>query len=180
MRSCCAVAKTVSGPPGPQGPFNSSAYFKMELVSDDDLPIAPSPGSTVVPLQTVLVNQGGGLADATNYWYVVPATGPYHFDFNAVLSDAGTGPALNAQVTLALELGSIALAVPQVQVLAFKTSFSGVREEQKAIAGRATLELAAGQTVRLTLKNEAGNNTSFIANSTNFPGGTFLSGFALF
>lgn len=136
--------------------------------------------SFVVPLKYPLVNRGGGMLDATLNCYVTPKTGPYHFDFSVLLGDTGVGPALNAAVTLALEVDSVELVVPTVQVVACRTSFSGTIEEVKSLKGSATLDLLAGQTVRLTLTNETGNTSTFLVNSVTSPLSTFLSGFSLF
>ena len=163
---------------GPAGGFHPSAFFQVAMASALDIQLlAPF---TVVPLNYPIANRGGGRLDAVSNCYVTPKTGPYHFDFSVLLVDTGVGPALNAAVTLALEVDSVALVVPTVQVVACQTSFSGTVEEVKSLKGSATLELLEGQTVRLTLKNETGNTSTFLVNSENFPLSTFLSGFSLF
>jgi hypothetical protein len=151
----------------------------VTLASNTDTPVV-GPNPTVVPLNQPLVNQGGGTVDPLNFHYVTPLTGTYHFDYTVLLKDLGTGPAPNAAVTLALEVNSVSLTIPTVQLVACRTSFSGVQAEIKSLSGSATIDLLAQQTVRLTVKNEAGNVTTSIANGTDNPLASFLSGFSLF
>lgn len=163
---------------GPEGSFQVSVYFRCAVESSNDLGVETP--STVVPLNQVLVNHGGGGLDSTTHCYVTPLAGPYHFDFCVLLMDAGTGPSANAPVALALEIGSRDPAMPTVQIVCCKTSFSGTRTETKSLSSSATLELLAEQTVRLTLTNEGGNATTFVPNSRDYPLSSCLSAYSLF
>lgn len=164
---------------GPPGPFRPRAFFRVALSSGSDVQVG-GPSPTVVPLNQPLVNQGGWTVDTLNFLYVTPLTGSYHFDYTVLLKDSGAGPTLNAAATLALEVDSVRLNVPTVQLVSCKTSFSGLQAEIKSLSGSATINLLEGQTVRLTVKNEAGNPTTSIANGKDSPLASFLSGFSLF
>ena len=164
---------------GPPGPFQPSVFFRVTVSGSTDTQLT-GPNPTVVPLNQPLLNQGGGALDPFNFVYVTPLTGSYHFDYTVLLQDAGGGKTLNAVTTLALEVGSVNLAVPTVQLVVCKTSFSGVQEEIKSLSGSATIGLLAGQTVRLTVENESGNKTTSIASGAGEPLSSFLSGFSLF
>ena len=176
LNMICSDARHRSPFGDPQGTFRVSAYFRCAFQGLSDVQVTPS--LTVVPLNRSLVSQGGGWLDLTSFSYVIPFSGPYHFDFSVLLKN--TGSVNNKPVTLALEVGRKGVIAPTVQMVCCNAHFTGVRDEMQSVSGSATLELDAEQTVRLTLSSESGNEATFISSSDDLPMSSFLSGYSLF